>query len=213
MGLTKKIPRKHLAEFIKKNSCILKTLDIGSGGSPYGSYFPNRISVDIAPVPGVDIIANAEDLNMFTEGEFGCVLATEVLEHIKNPEKAISEFYRVLKKNGKLVLTTRFIFPIHDAPNDYWRFTRYGLEHLLRRFERIELTEEVKTLGTIAVLFERIGLQCETLYFKPLSVLWLIFSKLIEPLSGIITREYGDVRHSVDGQHIMTSGYYVVAIK
>jgi hypothetical protein len=38
---------------------------------------------------------------------------------------------RVLAKGGQLVLSTPLFWPVHEAPYDYYRFTEYGLRHLL----------------------------------------------------------------------------------
>src|SRR5205823_9005521 len=34
-----------------------------------------------------------------------------------------------------LVLTVPDVWPTHEAPHDYWRFTRFGLDRLMREFE------------------------------------------------------------------------------
>jgi ubiquinone/menaquinone biosynthesis C-methylase UbiE len=41
----------------------------------------------------------------FTEGEFDVILCSDVLEHVRDDGKALSEFSRVLKESGKLVIT------------------------------------------------------------------------------------------------------------
>jgi SAM-dependent methyltransferase len=61
-------------------------------------------------------------------------LPVEVLEHVQAPERAIAEIHRVLAPGGRLVLSTPFVFEIHEAPDDYYRFTEHGLRHLLREF-------------------------------------------------------------------------------
>jgi len=53
-----------------------------------------------------------------------------VLEHLSNPRDAIMEMSRVLKKNGKLFLTTSLIEGQHEKPYDYFRFTSFGLKYL-----------------------------------------------------------------------------------
>ena len=58
------------------------------------------------------------------------ILSTQVLEHMKNPDKLFKEASRVLKKGGKMFLTTNFLYEIHMAPYDYFRFTKYGLAAL-----------------------------------------------------------------------------------
>jgi hypothetical protein len=47
----------------------------------------------------------------------------------------------VLRPGGWLVLSAPFYWPLHEEPHDYFRFTRYGLEHLMREagFTRIEV--------------------------------------------------------------------------
>ena len=213
LGLTKKLTRTKLDEFIKKYANRGKTLDIGCGGSPYKKYFPNRVSIDIEKKESVDIVADAHNLDMFEDETFDCIICTEVLEHLHTPQIAIDEMRRVLKNNGQLILTTRFLFPLHDTPNDYYRFTKYGLKHLLKNFEILELKEETNTIGALAVLYQRIGFQTETLSFKPFKLCWLIKARLINLFSFIISKEYGDIKHKKPEKNIMTSGYYVACKK
>lgn len=213
LGLTEKIPRRGIDAFIKKHATQEKTLDIGSGHGPYGQYFPNRISIDREPGPGVDIVADAHNLSLFQDGTFDCVLATEVLEHLHSPHQAIAEMHRVLKKGGTVVLTTRFIFPLHNIPGDYFRFTRYGLAHLFSHFSKVTIQEEATTIQTVAVLFERLGFQTDTLHSRILSGAWLLLAKVAYRCSFLITGEYGEVERKNKTSHLLTSGYYVMAIK
>ena len=121
IGLTSKITRQKLELFIQKYKSDGLTLDIGCSNSPYIKYFPNRIGLDIQDGPNVDIVADIHKLP-FEDGKFDNILCTEVLEHLHSPHLAIAEMKRVLKSGGKLILSTRFIFPLHETPNDYYRF-------------------------------------------------------------------------------------------
>ena len=46
----------------------------------------------------------------------------------------MDEMWRVLGPNGVAIISSVFDFPIHDYPNDYWRFTPEGFKSLLKRF-------------------------------------------------------------------------------
>jgi SAM-dependent methyltransferase len=213
LGLTEKLVRSRLDSFLRKNKSRKRTLDVGGGSGPYKKYFPNRICIDSEAGEGIDIVGDAHELFMFKDGEFERVLCTEVLEHLHTPQRAIDEMRRVLIPGGKLILTTRFIFPLHNIPGDYFRFTRYGLQHLLRDWKKVEIKEETTTIETFIVLFERLGFQTNMLFNRYLSWLWLVAAKMVPQLWWLVTREYGEVERRTKTKHIMTSGYYVIAIK
>ncbi len=121
--------------------------------------------------------------------------------------------YRLLKPGGKLILTTRFIFPLHDIPHDYYRFTIFGLKYLLKNFENVTIKAEVPTLKSVAVLLERISMQCETLNFTPFRLFWFILARIIGAFSFLITTEYGMEFSPEKTNNILTSGYHVIAYK
>ena len=211
-ALSGKLTRITLDRFIAAHATDRRTLDIGAQNGPYGAHFPRRVGLDIRPGAGVRIIGDAQALGI-RDAAFAVVLCTEVLEHLPEPQKAIDEIFRVLEPGGSLLLTTRFLFPIHDAPHDYFRFTKYGLRHLLRRFEIVELREETGTVGTLAVLLQRMGMQAETLGWTPLRALWLVAAQAARPFAFLITREYGDSLRRSPERGIMTSGYHVACRK
>jgi SAM-dependent methyltransferase len=76
-----------------------------------------------------DIICPAERLP-FADASFDTVLCTEVLEHTRDPSAVIQEIRWILRPGGYLLLSVPFIYPIHEAPYDHWRFTSYGLRLL-----------------------------------------------------------------------------------
>lgn len=98
-------------------------------------FFPELtyIGCDIRKGLGVDRIENVEKLT-FKNETIGTVLMLETIEHVHNCIKALDEIYRVLKKDGVVVLSSVMNFQIHEFPEDYWRFTPKGFEYLLRRF-------------------------------------------------------------------------------
>ena len=111
-------------------------LDVGSGTMPFRSEVAGLVeeyrSLDIEErVAGVDFIADVMDMAPVEAGTFDVVLCSQVLEHVRDPALALSEIHRVLAPEGRLVLTVPFLSRLHEVPNDYFRFTEYGLRHLL----------------------------------------------------------------------------------
>lgn len=208
----RKITRRSLDTFLSRHKTDEEVLDVGSGGSSYDRYFPNRLTVDLDSSRQPDIVADAHALP-FKNDEFGVILCTEVLEHVKNPFQVEKELWRVLKPGGKLILSTRFIFPIHDAPHDYWRFTKYGLRNLFTRWEIVELKGEMATFSALGALMQRIVLQTH-LRINKLSKLFLILlSKIFDNSNSLILEEYADIGKSRLEEHIMTTGYHLLLIK
>ncbi len=208
----KKLVRKKLDEFIKNQATDQKTLDVGCGNSRYVEYFPNRIGFDVQKNRGVDVVGDVHNMP-FDNESFDAILCTEVLEHLKNPQKAILEMRRVLKDGGKLILTTRFIFPLHDVPNDYWRFTKYGLKELFKDWRIDWIEEEYGTIDTLGVLFQRIGFQSRSPFSKFFKIFFFVMPILIKPLKIFIKKEYGDIGKTAGENNILSSGYYLVCRK
>lgn len=211
-ALSSKLTRITLDTFIVSHASRGRTLDLGAQNGPYAAHFPRRIAVDLQPARGLHARADAHALP-FVDGAFDVVLCTEVLEHLPEPQRAIDEMYRVLRAGGTLLLTTRFLFPIHDAPHDYFRYTKYGLRHLLRRFQDLHIEEETDAVGALAVLVQRLGMQAETLRTTTLRAAWLVLARIVRRFSFLITAEYGDSRRQTPETGIMTSGYHVVCRK
>lgn len=74
-----------------------------------------------------DVFGDASSLP-FADDCFDTVVMLEVLEHVREPRAALCEIARVLRPGGKVLLSMPFLYPIHDAPHDYQRFTAHGLE-------------------------------------------------------------------------------------
>jgi SAM-dependent methyltransferase len=99
------------------------------------SLLPNRnyTGIDFRPGPGVDLVANVENLPLAT-GSVGTVLAFSVFEHVKHFWKGFEEVHRVLRPDGVLLACAPFYFHVHAYPDDYWRFTPEAFDSLLERY-------------------------------------------------------------------------------
>ena len=110
------------------------------------------LTMDIDPESGADVIGDAHKLP-FKDGEIDIIVANNVIEHFYNPQQAVSEMHRVLKKGGRLYFTIPFLYPVHEAPHDYVRFTRFGLEELFKSFKQVEILERGGMFSTTAHYF------------------------------------------------------------
>ena len=208
----RKITRTRLDAFLAKHATDMRTLDIGAGGSSYQRFFPNRVTVDIDPARKPDIVADAHALP-FKDSELKVVLCTEMLEHAQNPSAVIAEIRRILAPGGMLILTTRFVYPLHDMPHDYWRFTRSALEMLFSDFSQVQIEAEAAEMTTTGILFERIILQSCVRGGKVTKALLLIMSRICTHLDWLVLARYSDIKHTGEIPELMTSGYYVIAKK
>ena len=147
------IPRKCMDKELSKLHLDGITLDIGSKRAPYSSICDKLITLDARCFENVDVIGDAHTLP-FKENFFNNIILTNLLEHVQEPQKVISETCRVLKPNGHVIVYTPFMYPIHGDPNDYWRFTDEGLKYLLRNFEIVNSTKIGGFFGVIGTYLD-----------------------------------------------------------
>ena len=84
---------------------------------------------------GIKIIkGNSNDMDLFHDDHFDCVICNAVLEHDKYFWKTISEIKRILKKDGVLILGTPSYtdkcLRIHNYPGDYYRFSEQAFKEV-----------------------------------------------------------------------------------
>jgi len=120
-------------------------LYIGGAGRRVDGY----VNLDIAAVPGVDVVADAERLP-FRDGVFQRVECDAVLEHVRRPEQVMREIERVSAAGGYAHVVTPFCHPFHEYPKDYRRFTLDGLKQMAG--ELTVVTEGWRTGPTATML-------------------------------------------------------------
>lgn len=117
-------------------------LDVGGGEkNRYKNLFTCKLftCLDIYAGEGIDIVASADAIPLPDESK-DSILSTQMLEHVKYPEKCVQEMHRVLKKGGYAVITAPQWNELHSEPHDYWRYTKYGFIELFERngFKTVE---------------------------------------------------------------------------
>jgi SAM-dependent methyltransferase len=130
-----------------------KLADLGCGNVPFYSVYKDLVSentcVDWPNTAHKNQYLDYEcDLNQplpFPAHEFDTIVISEVLEHIANPELIWAEMARILKPGGKMLLSVPFLYKIHEAPYDYFRYTRFALEKFANKNKLKVL--ELKTFG------------------------------------------------------------------
>ncbi len=128
-------------------------LSIGSAsdqdgqGQTYRGYFPKAdsyLTSECSPDSGCDLTLDVRAMPEIEDDRFDVIFCSGVLEHVDDCHAAVRECYRILKPGGVFLVGLPFQQAIHRAPQDFWRFTRYGIAFLLRDFT-IEAIEDIGT--------------------------------------------------------------------
>lgn len=195
------IARKGLLKNISEFSLQLhgKLLDVGCGTKPYEELFSVEayIGLDLdseaSRVRGVADYFYDGDIFPFEDNEFDSLLCNQVLEHVFNPDEFLGELRRVLKPNGKLLLTVPFVWDEHEQPYDYARYSSFGLISLFEK-NGFKIVKHNKVGADVSVIFQLINAYIYKItsglskpfralvmlsIMAPINVLSLIFSKIL----------------------------------
>jgi len=88
-----------------------------------------------------DVFGDAQALPL-KDDSVDHALLLDVLEHLPDPERCIEELYRVIRPGGTLTIQVPFMYPLHDQPLDFHRWTRHGLRRAAAR-NSFEITVEL----------------------------------------------------------------------
>jgi SAM-dependent methyltransferase len=127
---------------------LARVLDAGAGEGQYEHHFTKQryCGVDLGVgdatwnYHGLDAVADLTALP-FAEGCFDAALHIVTIEHLREPTLALAEIARTLRTGARLLIAAPHEWEVHQAPHDYFRYTRYGLAFLLETagFEVIDL--------------------------------------------------------------------------
>jgi SAM-dependent methyltransferase len=179
--------QSRIRKAIKENSSVAggTLLDVGCGIKPFESYFApfvdRHLGIEYSPESGysgnrADICGDAAKLPLADEC-IDTILCTEVMEHVHDPEGAVTEFARVLRPGGIIITTAPFVYPVHDK-YDFFRYSPDGLAAMMKRHGlEVEKVEPLSgTAVTLAVMFN--------IYWYDVGFIW---TKWLYPI-GLILR-------------------------
>jgi len=174
-----------------------RVLDAGAGEGQYAHYFARHryAGVDLAvgdagwDYSRLQAIADLTALP-FASASFDASINIVTLEHVREPGRALEEIERVLKRGGSLLLAVPHEWEVHQAPHDYFRFTRHGIRHLLEEagFQDIRIHA---VGGFFRLLARRLanGLQFFPAPLMPVAALLLAPPALVLPVFDFLDRE------------------------
>lgn len=115
-----------------------KLLDLGCGNVPMFGYY--RQFVDEVVCADWDnsehsnrFLDEVVDLNLplpFEADAFDTILLSDVIEHLPRPESLFGELNRVLRPEGAVLVNVPFLYPLHEEPFDFHRYTKHRLQQL-----------------------------------------------------------------------------------
>jgi SAM-dependent methyltransferase len=187
-----------------------RVLDAGAGEGNYKSYFAAQRYVGLDLGVGdaawdysrLDVVGDLA-LLPFRDGVFDASLNVTTLEHVRDPLRVLSEIARSLAPGGKLLLIVPHEWEEHQQPHDYFRYTRYGLDYLLR--EAGFGTFEIRPVGGFFRLLSRRLFNALQFFPGPLMLLAAIF--FVPPALVLPWLEPLDRRRN------FTLGYICIAYK
>lgn len=136
-------------------------LDVGCDSKPWQTYFGHLvkkwIGLDLPLYVGektkADVFGDAMAIPL-KGASVDTILCTQTLDNVKEPSGFFWEAMRVLKASGTLILTAPQYNPTYNEPNNFWRFTRYGLELLASESGfRVRHVEALGGAGVVLAAF------------------------------------------------------------
>lgn len=119
-------------------------LDIGSGTAPVSPDLQRTVVADVSEEAMRNVECASKAVTSITDmsfdaASFDCILCSEVLEHIPDDAKAVSELRRVLKPGGALIVTVPF-------QKRFWAEDDEFVGHV-RRYDPGELEQKLQAGG------------------------------------------------------------------
>jgi SAM-dependent methyltransferase len=197
-------------------------LDVGCGKQPYRDLFmspsskvSDYIGLDIESAtygePTPDLLWDGKIIPL-ADASVDCATATEVFEHCPDPQIVANEIHRVLKPGGRFVFTVPFLWPLHDVPYDFYRFTPFAMRAILEQAGFSQVSIQAlggwdASLGQMIALWVRRRM----IHSKALQFLRPVISAISLPVLWILYRK--DTKPTHFNQCVMITGLCGTAVK
>jgi SAM-dependent methyltransferase len=212
--------KKAVNDRVRKNLPVMTgdVYDLGCGTRPYEQdimqFARNYIGVDWSNCihgQSCDIVADLNKNIPIDTGVADTVISFEVLEHLCEPQIMLNEAYRILKNDGIFFLSVPFMWWVHEAPWDYYRYTPHGLEYLFKKAGFVDVVVEPQS-GFFTMWILKINYFSARFVRGPKPLRWLVkacltpfwyFGQILAPLLDTLDKNWSSE----------TCGYFVTARK
>jgi len=166
--------------------------DLGCGDKPYkehlndldcdyvGVDWPNSIHSKTA-----DIACDLNEVFPIDSRVANTVLSTSVMEHLCEPQSFLHESFRILKEGGYILIQVPFQWHVHEEPHDYFRFTKYGLEYMLKKAGFIDVRIEAQSGFWVSWILKLNYALSKVLRSKAFYPLWAADQAIARFLDGL----------------------------
>jgi SAM-dependent methyltransferase len=164
-------------------------MDFGCGSKPYFTLFGHcrtytGIDVEISGHPHrnekIDVYYDGRKIP-FGNDHFEGVFCSEVFEHVFNLDEILPEIRRVMKPGAKMLVTCPFVWPEHETPYDFARYSSYGIRNILERHGFAILQQEKTGHFPEVVLQQLIFYISCFIPKKPVFIYYILHQLLILP--------------------------------
>ncbi|MCZ6703542.1 MAG: methyltransferase domain-containing protein [Ignavibacteria bacterium] len=186
---------------MEKNKNYFHGIVLDIGGRDRGKFKKPKqkvtkwIFADLEEKHNPDIVLDVSDMKEIETNSIDIINAIELFEHVEKIEPGLQECYRVLKRNGVMILSVPFLFQIHADPYDFQRWTehkwRKKLSNLKFTIEKFQITGRFFTvladMGRVFIKSMPSALRRIFLVFYPLLDLLVILddSKYVQSHSRL----------------------------